>query len=344
MLCAAITFEHKSFPSAPSQEQPEPELFESLFEQQQQAVVVEQYVQMFDRNFDEIKDEAYEMVDKDYPKFMKIENTTRPFVKKSSLSGLGLPIPNRDLQRIPLDEPVAGPVSFYAPVTYRLGYQIERQAVEDEQWGLLADRPMNMLRGSQLVMDMASSNILNNGIVLQTYDYGALPLFSTAHVREDGAATWSNRIASDLPITVETVIQAIVDLLYNLKDSRGFPIAYRGTINILVPSISSTLWKQAIEVQKSINNPNTSDQKINALHQMFSVQVIPLRFLTSPTAWFISWQPSSSNYGLTMIVRTNPEVSPLKPFSDNPDGWFSRLRQRFVPGYSNKRGIARIGA
>lgn len=308
------------------------------------AVVIEKYIEHIDRNFDEIKDEAYQMVPKDYPKFMKLENTTRAFVKKSYMSGLGMPVPNRDLQRIPLDEPFQGPIAYYAPVTYRLGYQIERQAVEDELWGLLGDRPMNMLRGSQLVMDMAASNILNNGIVLQSYDFGSLPLFSASHVREDGATTWSNRLSTNLPITVETVIQAIVDLLYNLKDSRGFPIAYTGTINIYVPSVSSTLWQQAIEVQKSINNPGTADHKINALQQMFSIDVIPLRFLTSPDVWFIGWVPGSQNYGLTMIVRTNPDISPLKPFSDNPDGWFSRLRQRFIPGYENKRGIARIGA
>lgn len=308
------------------------------------AVVVEKYVEHFDRNFDEIKDEAYQMVEKDWNKFMKEETTTRPFVKKSYMGGMGLPIQNRDLQRLPLDEPVPGPIAYYSPVTYRLGYQIERQAVEDEMWGLLANRPMNMLRGSQIIMDMAASNILNNGTTLQTYDFGGKALFATDHAREDGATTWSNRIASNLPITVETVFQAIVDLLYNLKDSRGFPIAYSGTINIYVPSISSTLWRQAVEVKRSINNPNTSDQRINALLQEFNVEVVPLRFLTGTDAWFIGWQPGSQNYGLTMLIRTNPDITPLKPFSDNPDGWYSRIRQRFVAGYENKRGIARIGA
>lgn len=308
------------------------------------AVVVEKYVQMFDKNFDEIKDEAFMMVERDYPKFMQIETTQRAFVKKSYFGGMGLPQKNRDLQRLILDEPPQGPTSFYSPVTYRLGYQIERQAVEDELWGLLANRPMNMLRGSQIIMDMTAADILNNGTALQSYDYSSLPLFSTVHVREDNLATWSNRISSNLPITVETVFQAIVDLLYNLKDSRGFPIAYQGTFNIHVPSISSTLWRQAVEVERSINNPNTSDQRINALTSQFKIQVVPLRFLTSPDAWFVGWEPSAPNYGLTMIIRTNPDITPMKPFDSNPDAWFSRLRQRFIPGYSNKRGIARIGA
>lgn len=308
------------------------------------AVVVEKYVAHFDRNFDIIKDEAFEMVEKDYPNFMKIENTDKAFVKKSYMGGMGLPQRNRDLQRIILDEPPQGPVAFYSPVTYRLGYQIERQVVEDEQWGILASRPMNMLRGSQIIMDMGGADILNNGTALQSYDTANLPLFSTSHVREDGLALWSNRIASNLPITVETVFQAIVDLLYNLKDSRGFPIAYKGTINIYVPTVSSTLWRQAIEVERSVNNPNTSDNRINALTSQFSIKIVPLRFLTSSDAWFIGWQPSAPNYGLTMIIRTNPDITPLKPFDSNPDAWFSRLRQRFVPGYDNKRGIARVGA
>lgn len=313
------------------------------------AVVVEKYVDMFDRNFDEIKDDQFQQVEKDYPKFMRIENTQRAFVKKGSVTGLGLPVQSRDLSRLSYDEPIPGPIAYYSPVTYRLGYQIERQAVEDELWGLLANRPMNMLRGSQLIMDMAGANILNNGTSVQSYDMTEgdgvkRALFSAVHVREDGATTWTNRITTDTPITVETVFQAIVDLLYNLKDSRGFPIQYGGMINLYIPSVSSTLWRQAVEVQNSVMNPNTTNNRINALLKVFSINVVPLRFLTSPTAWFIGWQPGSDNYGLTMIIRTNPDITPLKPFNDNPDAWFSRLRQRFVPGYEHKRGIARIGA
>lgn len=308
------------------------------------AVVVEKFVEHFDRNFDIIKAEAYQQVPKDWPKFMKEEKTDRAFVKKSYMGGTGMPIKNRDLQRLPLDEPVPGPVAYYQPITYRLGYQIERQAIEDELWGLLANRPMTMLYGSQVVMDLAATDILNNGTVLQTYDFGGTPLFSTVQLREDGAATWSNRITSNLPITVETVFQAIVDLLYNLKDARGYPIAYSGTVNIYVPSISATLWRQAVEVAKSVNNPNTSDNRINALMQQFSIEVVPLRYLTNPDAWFIGWGTSSPMYGLTMMIRTAVDITPLKPFNDNPDCWFSRLRQRFIAGYDNKRGIARIGA
>lgn len=308
------------------------------------AVVVEKFVEHFDRNFDEIKAEAYQQVPKDWPSFMKEETTDRAFVKKSYMGGSGMPVKNRDLQRLPLDEPVQGPIAYYQPVTYRLGYQIERQAIEDELWGLLANRPMTMLYGSQVVMDLAATDILNNGTVLQTYDFGGTPLFSTAQVREDGGSTWSNRITTNLPITVETVFQAIVDLLYNLKDSRGYPIAYGGTVNIYVPSISATLWRQAIEVKNSVNNPNTADNRINAAIKQFNIEVIPLRYLTSTDAWFIGWSPSSANYGLTMIIRTQPDITPLRPFNDNPDCWFSRLRQRFVAGYENKRGIARIGA
>lgn len=308
------------------------------------AVVVERYIQQFDKSFDEVKDDTFQMVEKDYPKFMRIENTNRPYLKKGSITGLGLPIQNRDLQRLPLDEPVQGPIAYYSPVTYRLGYQIERQAVEDELFGLLANRPSNMLRGSQIIMDLAGANILNNGVTLQSYDMQGTALFSTTQPREDGGGTYTNRIATDLPITVETVFQAVVDLLYNLKDSRGFPIMYNGTINLYVPSISSNLWRQAVEVMKSVMNPNTTDNRTNALLEQFQIQVVSLRFLTSPTAWFIGWQPSSQNYGLTMIIRTNPDITPLKPFNDNPDAWFSRLRQRFVAGYEHKRGIARIGA
>ena len=91
-------------------------------------------------------------------------------------------------------------------------------------------------------------------------------------------------------------------------------------------------------------NPNTADNKTNAVLKTFNLQVIPLRFLTNPDHWFLSWSPNSPNYGLTMLVNIYPEISPLTAFGDNPDAWFSRLRTRFVAGYENKRGIAAVGA
>ncbi len=306
-------------------------------------VVAEEYVEHFDANIQEMLPEMYQQVPKDWPSFMKDETTDKAFIKKGYIGTLANPSANRDGERIPFDEPPQGPTSIYQPVTYRLGYQIERQTIEDELFGQLANRPSNMVYGSQITMDQAATDLLNNGTTVQTYDFGGTALFSTAHTREDGAATWSNRLASDQPITVETVFANVVNLLYNLKDSRGNPIAYNGTINVYVPSISDVLWRQAVEVKTSVMNPNTSDNRTNALSQ-FNIEIVPLRYLTNPTAWFIGWQPSAPNYGLTMITRTAPEITPLKPYGNNPDVWYSRLRMRFVPGYSNKRGIARIGA
>lgn len=314
------------------------------------AVVAEAYVEHFDRNFNEIKDEMYEMFPKQYTFFMKVEETSRAFVKKSYIGGMGMPLPNRDLEPIPFQEPTKGPIAFFTPTNYRLGYQIEKQTIEQEEFGLLGNRPRTMLAGSVTLMEMAAANILNNGFTPQSYDFqvtgdpNTQPLFSINHLREDSQATWANLVNQNLPITVESVFQTIAALLYNMLDSRGLPIAYTGTIYLYVPTMNPTLWQQAIEVANSIMNPGTSDNKTNALTKEFTIEVVPLRFLTNPDHWFLSWSPNSPNYGLTMIVNVYPDITPLREFGDNPDAWFSRLRTRFVAGYENKRGIAAVGA
>lgn len=308
------------------------------------AVVLESYAELFDYNFSQIKDELYAMYPKEHPLFMRVETSTRPFEKRSYIGGLGLPQRNRDLQPIPFAEPPKGYPSLFVPVNYRLGYQIERTAVEDELWNLLANRPKSMLQGSIVIQDMVAADILNNGLTSQSYDLGGTPLFSTTHAREDGAATWANLINDSQPITVETVFNAVANLLSLMEDSRGLPIAYNGTVHIYVPMISSTLWEQAIEVQKSTMNPNTADNRINAVVNQWNIQVHPLRYLTNPDVWFIGWDPSAPNYGLVLINRVAPEISPLKPFGDNEDAYYSRLRMRFTAGYENKRGIAAVGA
>src|SRR5205085_670656 len=100
------------------------------------AVVAEAYVEHFDRNFSEIKDEMYEQFPKQYTIYIKVDETSKAFVKKSYMGGLGIPLPNRDLEPIPFQEPVKGPISFFTPTNYRLGYQIEKQTIEQEEFGL----------------------------------------------------------------------------------------------------------------------------------------------------------------------------------------------------------------
>lgn len=308
------------------------------------AVVLESYAQLLDYNFSSIKEEMYAQLPKEFPQYMRVERSTRPFEKRNYISGLGIPQKNRDLQPLPFSEPAMGFPSTFVPVNYRLGYQIERTAVEDELWNLLGNRPKSMLYGSIVIQDMVGSDILNNGLTTQPYDLGGTPLFSTTNAREDGLATWSNLINDSQPITVETVFNAVANLLSLVEDSRGLPIAFSGAIHIYVPMINSELWEQAIEVQKSTMNPNTADHRINAATSNWNLVIHPLRYLTNPDVWFLGWEPSAPNYGLVLIERVSPEISSLKPFGDNEDAWWSRLRMRFTAGYENKRGIAAVGA
>lgn len=307
-------------------------------------IVMESFAELFDNNFTTRRAEYEKQWPAEYTRFMTVEQTNRPFEKRTSISGLGLPIQNRDGAPLPYVEPVMGYPSTFIPVTYRLGYQIERQAVEDEQFGLLVNRPRTMLYGSVVIRDMVAADILNNGFTSQSYDLGGTPLFSTAQVREDGGAVWSNLINEDQPITTETVFNAIVTLLMLLQDSIGMNVGYTGKFVLHVPIINPELFQQAVEVINSVMNPGTSDNKINAALKQFTIELSPLRYLTNPDAWFVTWDPNSVGYGLILFERVAPEISPLAPFSGNPDVWWSRLRQRFTAGYEAKRGVAAVHA
>lgn len=307
-------------------------------------ILMESYAELFDYSFTQMKDEMFQSFPQEHQKYMNVESSTRPFEKRGLMGGLGLPVKNRDAQPIPFQDPVKGLTSIFVPVTYRVGYMIDRQSVEDELWGMLANRPKMMLRGSVVIKDMLAADVLNNGLVLQGYDLGGTALFSTAHVREDNGGTYSNLINEVQPITVETVFNAVAVLLNQMTDSSGLPITYTGKVMIYVPIVNSELWKQGVEVANSVMNPGTSDNAVNALTTQFSIEVVPLRYLTNPNIWFIGWEPSTPGYGLTLINRVEPDISPLQPFGDNLDVWYSRLRMRVSAGYEGKRGIAAIGA
>lgn len=190
------------------------------------------FVEHFDRNFNSIKDEMYAQFPRQYTSFMRTIENNKSFYRTTTIGGLGSPVPNRDAEPIPFRVPPKGSIAHFEPVNYRLGYQIEKTTIEQEEWGLLADRPRTMLYGAAVLMEQVAAGILNNGFNQQSYDHyigdTAQPLFSTTHLREDRNGTWSNLINQNLPITVETVFQVITELLYNLDDAAGMPIAYNG--------------------------------------------------------------------------------------------------------------------
>lgn len=306
-------------------------------------IVMEEIAEHIDYNFSQIRDELYNLHPKEFTSFMREESSTRPFEKRSYIGGLGMPVKNRDTQPLPIATPPKGFPSVFVPITYRLGYIIDKQTVEDELWKLLADRPKSMIRGAIVIKDMVGADILNNGLTSQPYDIDGQPLFSTAHPRENNSGVWTNRISSIVPITTQSVFNAVINMLMLLTDAQNMPVAYNGSVNIYVPMINPTLVEQAWSVVNSQMNPDTTDNRPNAT-KMWNLKCVPLRYLTNPNIWFVGWEPSSPSYGLTLIDRVAPEISPLQEFGDNKDVFYSRLRMRFSAGYETTRGIAAIGA
>lgn len=305
-------------------------------------IVMEEIAEHFDYNFSLIREEMYASLPKEFINFMREESSTRPFEKRSYIGGLGLPFKNRDTQPIPISTPPKGYPSIFVPVQYRLGYIIDKQSIEDELWKLLADRPKSMVRGAVVIKDMVGADILNNGTALQPYSIDGVPLFSAAHPRENGSGNYTNTITTSTPITTESVFNAIINLLMLLTDTNNMPISYTGSVNLYVPMINPTLVEAAWSVVNSQMNPDTTDNRNNAA-KMFNIKCVPLRYLTNPDFWFVGWDVSAPGYGLTMIDRVAPEISPLEKFGDNPHVYYSVMRMRFTAGYETPRGIGAVG-
>lgn len=304
---------------------------------------MEEIAEHFDYNFSLIRDEVYAAQPKEYQKFMREESSSRPFEKRSYIGGLGLPYRNRDTQPIPIATPPKGFPSVFVPVQYRLGYIIDKQSIEDELWKLLADRPKSMIRGAVVIKDMVAADILNNGTTAQAYSTDTKALFAEDHPYENGSGSFTNLIPSAVPITTESVFNAVSQLLMLVNDTNKLPISYNGPVNIYVPATNSALMEAAWAVANSQMNPDTTDNRGNAVTGMFNIRVHVLRYLTNPNFWFVGWDTSAPGYGLTLIDRVAPEITPLEKFGDNPHVFYSVMRMRFTAGYENPRGIAAVG-
>jgi phage major head subunit gpT-like protein len=166
----------------------------------------------------------------------------------------------------------------YMHKKYSKGLTIERELLEDDQYGEIKKRVRLLTQTVYYTRQYYGAMVFNQAFNATHYGPDGKALCSVAHPMSPVDATvWSNAGTKKLNATN---LEATRNLMKAWTDDKGNLLAVNPD-TLIVPS---NLRKAAQVVADSDKEPDTTDNNINVWKG--SVDVIEFDFLTDPNAWF----------------------------------------------------------
>ena len=264
-----------------------------------------------------------------------VRSTSKDAARHSYVASGGVIPKNRDVDRLPRQEPIQGFDNTYTPVGHRKAMWIEKRLLETQQFDVIDKQMEDLQRAARLTIELYAALPFNT-----TFDATAawvcadgLKLVSAARNREDTAGgTWTNLETGGTP-TQARIAQMRLNFRKN-KDEFGDPAPLTLDTLVIPPDLEDTV----IENLDSVLQPETALNAKNFLTN-YGINYRVWDYLTSATAWF-GQAPKDSLYELFWYWGSNPaiDVTPVT-YSNNPDVMGNRLRMLMVSGADRPHSI-----
>src|SRR3990167_6371311 len=293
---------------------------------------------LLDPRFRKIYGDELKLIPQIGPSIFHMETSSKNNERDSSASGLSKLIRRSEGQAITYEDEVQGFDVTYTHVEDSLGTSVSNRLWEDDQFGIIKRKPSNLARAKVRTQEEMMAHILNYGFTaggggVSTFTSGdALALFSTAHTREDGGATQSNRATTDLnEAALETGILAIGTAL----DHKGQLYGSKADSLLVPPSME----KEARILLESTQRVGTANNDINPYQGALKLIVWPWLGSASTggsdTAWFLL---DSSLHALNFFNRSDRGLEgPEWDFDTKTAKWTVDVVHSV--GFSGWRGI-----
>lgn len=237
-----------------------------------------------------------------WPKMFETETSSKGFEEDVQSTGFGLMPQKPEGTALVYDTASQGFIQRYTHITYALGFVVTEEAIEDDQYMVIARKRSRSLGFSmRQTQETVAANVLNRAFS-STYAYGdGKELIATDHPNFSGG-TWSNELnpAADLS---EAALEQLNIQIMNAQDDRGLQINLKARALIVPPSLAF----EAHRILKSVNQNDTANNAINAMRDMglFPDGVIVNPHLTDLDAFFVR---TNCPDGLMAFKRRAAEV------------------------------------
>jgi phage major head subunit gpT-like protein len=262
--------------------------------------------------------------------FTKYESH-KQYEEDVQISSFGLAAVKPEGQTVQYDTEQQGFITRYTHIVYGLGFQVTREAFEDDQYDVIAQKRAKELAFSmRQTKEIVGANVYNRAFNSSYTGGDTVSMVNSAHPNAVGG-TWSNTLVVNANLSEAALEQACIDIARFTND-RGLKIAVLPEKIIIPPE----LMFEAERIVKSQYRVGTSNNDVSALVSMgkFPGGVKVNHYLTSATAWFVLTKMQN---GMKYLERRGDEFEEDNSF-DNDTALF-KATGRYAFGWTDARAV-----
>jgi hypothetical protein len=234
-----------------------------------------------------------------FSKYWSVQGTTDPFNNYTGVSPLGVPDVVDERDPIPLDRPQQLYDKKLQPLKYGLGVELSRETMDDDKFGIFTQMGTLLAKAFRYSDEILAADVADNSHLTTSSSYTSADgsaIHSTTHPIDGGAATASNRLATNADLSMSS-LNTLQRLMEETPDDRGnltMVIANELVVPTELRHIAATLIR-------SSDDPDTTDRSVSPLVDD-SLSYSVWRHLTDPDAFFL-WSDMTPGVGWTWLVR-----------------------------------------
>lgn len=269
-----------------------------------------------------------------YSQMLNVDSSGRAFEEDLVSTGLGIATTKPEGTNIALDRPAFRGKVRYTHATYALGYEITREAIEDDLYGALVSKgSTNLAQSMHEAVEVVGASIFNNAFSTML-SYDGVPLISTAHPGV-GGLTQANRPSPDVDFS-STALQGALEVHMTRQTDRGTRVSLMPTDLWVAPQG----WIPALEILKAEFRPNAvggtmGDETPNIIASETGLTPHWNPYLTDADAWFLI----NKNHPMAgrFYWRRKPEND--SEYDKRAQIWWYAISARFSAGTTGWRWI-----
>lgn len=261
-------------------------------------------------------------------RLVNMETSKRAYEEDFPVAGFGTMPVSVEGGSVPYFDAIQGSTKRYSWSTYKMGFRITEEMMEDDLYGIMGSKMSKALgRSARNNFEIVSHAPYNSAFDTSFVGFEAgVSLCSLSHATLRGQ-TIANRPTLDTDLSL-LAVQAAIEHYHTLIDEAGLPIVFIPQLLVYNPG-DHWIANQILKTQKL---PGGNQNDIN---QVANEGLSPFldHYLTDPDAWFVLADEHQVNY----FDRRKPTFTNTDDFETGDAKY--KLTRRNGSGFSDWRGI-----
>lgn len=273
--------------------------------------------------------DTYPQYKEEWPEIFTKNSSSRNWEEDVGMSGFTLLSVKGEGAPITYDTMKQGFTTRYIHVVYASGFQITREAVEDNLYQIEADKKARALgKAEKQTRDTIGANVLNRAFT-SGYTGGDGSILCVSSHPNVAGGTWSNVLSTAAPLS-EASIEDMSIAVWALTDDRGLKAALKPR-KLVIPAALSF---EADRLFHTSGRVGTANNDKNTMENYFPDGYTVNHYLTSTTAYFILTDAAD---GFKYFERRATEFKADNDF-DTENAKF-KVSARYSFGWSDPRCV-----